>query len=353
VVGYDRKLLIIFLLHPFPRQLMFGDMFHLIFLKDENIDCESESYDSQAAADFCNASSPLYSYLRVSLCLTPRANGHYWTADKFSVLTFHPFAYSFQVYAIIIGDFNLTDFQQDSIVTVMWFLVTFIGLVVMLNTLIAVITTSYDRSEKTSIILFRRARCEILASNAALEGFLSPRIFTGSREECKPHVGVVVASIARWSVIVTFGASFMFSSLYLIQRLITAVNQAEFWTAVAMIFLCLVMAYTLWAAFVVFTGWILGFCCEESARASLLIKAANTYVVEKVAAQMFGVDPTDTRGGEVIRLDGDDGHDTVLYDRIDKMERLLERILEQNVAKEIDDADLDGGGNVLDKSYYL
>jgi hypothetical protein len=291
-------------------------------------------------------SIPILGYVYVSHF---KRNEHALNSEKIVSLNFRILLVctNIQVYAIIIGDFDLADLKQDSIVTVLWFLTTFTGLVVMLNTLIAVITTSYDRSEKTSIILFRRARCEILASNAALEGFLMPRIFTGYRQECKPHVGFVLASFSRWTVLITFLVSVVYSALYLISRLVEAIHEGRVWTVIAMLCLCIVMAYTFWAAFVVFTGWVLGLCFGESSRFTPLVEAANKYVVEKVASHMFGVDPNDSRGGEVIRLDNHDRPDTILNDRMHKMEKTLERILELNVAKDFDRVDLNASHSVL------
>lgn len=243
------------------------------------------------------------------------------------------------MYAIIIGDFALTDFQQDAAITVMWFCVTFIGLVVMLNTLIAVITTSYDRSEKTSIILFRRARCEFVASNAAIEGFLMPRMLSGSSWELKLDLEFVASAIARWGLLLAFLVTIVSSSLYLIQRLIAVINSGQILPVIAMLFMCLVMTCTFWAAFGYFFGLMLRTCFGRTSRVALLAKAFNAYVVEKVAAQMFGVDVTDTQGGELVRLNNDDGPDTELFDRIDRLEKTLEKFLTKNSTKEFDDTD--------------
>jgi hypothetical protein len=80
---------------------------------------------------------------------------------------------------MMISDSELSDFQETEALTFMWFVVTFVGLVVMLNTLIAgtflwlyfltsngpsrivshifvivVINRSYEQSQNKSIILF-------------------------------------------------------------------------------------------------------------------------------------------------------------------------------------------------------
>jgi hypothetical protein len=284
-------------------------------------------------------------------CLMRNMDNAGFATFNWLTLSLHVFA-TIQVYAIIIGDFALSDFQQDDFVTIMWFLVTFIGLVVIMNTLIAVITTSYDRSEKTSIILFRRARCEFVASTAAIQGFLRPGIFSGSRVQWKLEGGFIVASIARWVFIILFLVAVVFSSLYLIQGLIAAIKEAHVMAVIAMLFLCLVMVYTLWITFMFVVGlMLLPLCCGKSSRATLLLKAVNTFIVEKAAAQMFGVDVADTRGGEVIRLKNEEGNFSELFDRIDRLEKTLEKVLVQNATKEVDATDLDSTGSFLDQEF--
>jgi hypothetical protein len=82
---------------------MFHSMFHLIFLNDGDIECEGDDLEDPNE-DFC-ASRSIDSYLRV--------------------------------YAIIVGDFELSDYKQENTVVVLWFFVTFFGTVVLLNVLIA------------------------------------------------------------------------------------------------------------------------------------------------------------------------------------------------------------------------
>jgi hypothetical protein len=66
-------------------------------------ECLSDD-QSDSAADFCS-NKPIDTYLRV--------------------------------YSMMISDSELSDFQGTGSLTFMWFVVTFVGLVVMLNTLIA------------------------------------------------------------------------------------------------------------------------------------------------------------------------------------------------------------------------
>ena len=97
-------------------------MFHLVYLTSPSIDCENPA-DDDTASDFCNDNS-LYSYLRV--------------------------------YAIILGDFELSSFQIQDAVTFLFVVLTLLGTIILLNVLIAVVTSSYEGAIETSVIIFRK-----------------------------------------------------------------------------------------------------------------------------------------------------------------------------------------------------
>lgn len=97
-------------------------MFHLVYLTSPRIDCENLA-DDDTSSDFCNDNS-LYSYLRV--------------------------------YAIILGDFELSSFQIDDAVTFLFVILTLLGTIILLNVLIAVVTRSYEGAIETSVIIFRK-----------------------------------------------------------------------------------------------------------------------------------------------------------------------------------------------------
>jgi hypothetical protein len=81
-----------------------------------------------------------------------------------------------RVYAISIGDFSLDDFEgaylMYTILAVGW---TLIGVVIMLNVLIAVLSDSYEKAKISSVGLFGRARVNFVTQNQALESFLLPK----------------------------------------------------------------------------------------------------------------------------------------------------------------------------------
>ncbi|KAG7354335.1 ion transport protein [Nitzschia inconspicua] len=191
--------------------LMFGDMFHLLYLEDPALKAECNSNDpSDPASDFCSERL---------------------------------------VYAMMIEDFNLADFQQSPAQTILWLVVTFVGFVVMMNTLIAVITRSYERSHNSSIILFRRARCEFVASNAAIEGFLRPEFFDRHANRNCDLSSILLAS-ARWILLLTFFVTISISSLYLVQLLVEVIEAKNWIAAIAAVVFCLIMTFNIWSSFV-------------------------------------------------------------------------------------------------------
>jgi hypothetical protein len=102
-------------------------MFHLMYLTSPNVDCDAQEDD--VSNDFC-AENSMYSYLRV--------------------------------YATILGDFELSNFQLSDGITFLWVALTLLGTIILLNVLIAVVTNSYDKAIGTSAIIFRKYVEEIL-----------------------------------------------------------------------------------------------------------------------------------------------------------------------------------------------
>ena len=61
-----------------------------------------------------------------------------------------------QTYAIVVGDIDYDEYNNLGAITFLWFSTTFIGTILLLNALIAVVTISYANSHESSVILFRR-----------------------------------------------------------------------------------------------------------------------------------------------------------------------------------------------------
>lgn len=100
-----------------------GDMFQLVVRYDDDLDCSADDNDP-AVEEFCSPRS-FDAYLRT--------------------------------YAIVVGDFELEQYNRLKGVTFLWFVTTFFGTIILLNVLIALVTLSYSNSQESSVILFRRS----------------------------------------------------------------------------------------------------------------------------------------------------------------------------------------------------
>lgn len=78
-------------------------MIHVIITTQDQAACNAVDL-SDAAADFCSASELDYYY---------------------------------RMYAVLLGDFDLTEYKQNSAISVVFFLFTIMGVIILLNVLIA------------------------------------------------------------------------------------------------------------------------------------------------------------------------------------------------------------------------
>jgi len=305
--------------------LLFGDVFHLLFTaerEDGGNACDVDQLNP-ASEDFCTE-QVLDSYLRV--------------------------------YAIIVGDFDLSDFRQTEPITIVWFLVTFIGLIVLLNTLIAIISVSYENSHASSQLLFRRARCIFVAGNAAVEGFLRPRFFYAQSSSSMPRIDCITvsAAVVRWILILTFVVTIGISAVYIASRIVRAIDDSNILSLIALIFLSIVVLYVFWAAMVIFAGVAAHICYGKDADKShskQFFTSIDRVAVEFISSYMFGVD-TDGDGGEPISL-SDDRNDEVM-EQLSHLQKAVEQLLqEQQQQQQQIDATADhlstdsGGGGLL------
>lgn len=238
----------------------------------------------------------------------------------------------------MIEDFALSDYLETPSLTFLWCLITFIGFVVMMATLIAVINTSYERSRSSSIILFRKARCEFVASNAAIEGFLRPEFFKpGSQLKCSP--GNAGLAVARWILLFVFFITIAISSLFLVQRVVESIRAGNIASAIASLLLCVIMAFNVWSTLVFIVATIAACCGKFGQRIKQCLFSINQFCVNIAATMVFGIDVknADTCEGELIDITGEGKYERELCDRIDRLEKTLERVLASRVEAELED----------------
>ena len=104
---------------------------------------------------------------------------------------------------MLIGDYELSDLRDTNGITVLFIIFTGIGVIILLNVLIAVVSDSYERATLNSTKLFGRARALFVAQNEALEHFLNPinnqtRLNQGGKG---PLFSRTLYSVCRWIIL--------------------------------------------------------------------------------------------------------------------------------------------------------
>jgi Ion transport protein len=75
---------------------------------------------------------------------------------------------------MLIGDYELSDLRDTPGITILFVIFTVIGVVILLNVLIAVVSDSYEKATISSSLLFGGGRVIFVAQNEALESLLKP-----------------------------------------------------------------------------------------------------------------------------------------------------------------------------------
>jgi uncharacterized membrane protein YjgN (DUF898 family) len=99
------------------------------------------------------------------------------------------------VYKLFVGDVNADDFNANALSMVLFVAATFLGVIILLNMLIATVLESYEKSIQSSNKLFGRTRVALVAKSILLEE--------------------VLRSKSRWSVIARLGFGLVFISILL------------------------------------------------------------------------------------------------------------------------------------------
>jgi len=295
-----------FLLCMVVVTFMFADMFRVVYISSENIQCDADDIDN-VTKDYC--SNSINSYLRT--------------------------------YTILLGEVQVDQINNSTTLTVLWFLLTLFGVVIMLNVLIAVISESYEKSQESSASLFRSARAEFIAGHRALESFLwfkkdeeevsVPELYAAAQEEEEKQGCCQRCTASCWRL--TILSSLMFTSIwtltFLSERIIRFEQGGEVVvvTAVAIV-VCVVVGIGMWV--------IMLFSCSTFASNYLPDSAARDTIkfiadklgnvlIRTIAGSLFGMSRRE-RKGDIHSIDVDHegpedkvlAHITGLEKRIDK-----------------------------------
>ncbi|KAL7561536.1 hypothetical protein ACA910_022690 [Epithemia clementina (nom. ined.)] len=216
----------LFMIVLFVCVCMFGDMFHVaVWGEDDGNYCKSATYETDTMEDFC--SSSWESYLRT--------------------------------YSILLGDFELDDVTGTTGSSILFVIFTIIGVIVLLNVLIAIISDSYEKAILSSHVLFGKARVMFVAQNDALESFLRPtakkpthRYTAPGQPNDSPEVSDwrTLKRIGRWAVMVVILGTTIFTQIYLIDAavVLSDAGNEDIPVFIACVFLGVLLFAGIWVA---------------------------------------------------------------------------------------------------------
>lgn len=132
---------------------------------------------------------------------------------------------------------------------ILFVIFTLIGVIILLNVLIAVISDSYEIAKLSSHRLFGRARVSFVARNQALESFLQPGsnpVATWNVQSPTKALGTSLAFF-RWCVLLSLVVTAMYSEVFLVRQAIESiVNFASYFTLVLTGILVVILTCALW-----------------------------------------------------------------------------------------------------------
>lgn len=150
---------------------------------------------------------------------------------------------------------------------VLYIMLTLLGLIIMLNVIIAVISDSYERAKIQSGVLFGRARVSFVAQNEALESFLRPGINPVQELTALTNPSsflVVIVQILRWLVLISLIVTTMYAFVYIIGRSVVGISNgmAPFKLFLLFVFL-VILTPALCVLFLFAVGSIIRTYCPE------------------------------------------------------------------------------------------
>jgi hypothetical protein len=213
-----------------------------------------------------------------------------------------------RVYALLLGDFDLDDYKESNGITVLFVMFTLLGVVILLNVLIAVIADSYEKATISSLLLFGRARVTFVAQNQALESFLRPGtdqtidVRTMNRSGRFWHYA---GRIGRWLVLLSLIATAMDTEIYLVVRAINLVREKDSFAVIVVVgILCILLTGALWV--------VVGFSVENLIRhfapAPVVrcfdsVDGCTAFYVRLIGSRLFGLQD-DVRVPATLNGDG-------------------------------------------------
>lgn len=159
----------------------------------------------------------------------------------------------FHRYGVLLGDFELQDFKSNNTVLIIFLFFTMLGVIVLLNILIAVVSDSYEKATVGANSLFGRARVGFLAEHIALEHFLQPGSnplsgITQATSSDPRGCFVLCSRIIRYIVLLGILVAASLAEVFLMEQTIAAISggRSSVFVAIVTTSMCVVLTVSLW-----------------------------------------------------------------------------------------------------------
>jgi hypothetical protein len=225
----------------------------------------------------------------------------------------------FRVYSMLLGDFNLEHYRETQGMEILFVIFTLIGMIIMLNVLIAIVSDSYQKSSIGSGLLFAMSRVSFVAQHEALEAFLRPgaipirhmAYYANPRNLFK-----IFVTLFRWAILFSFIFTALSTERFLFQSVVRQMREMDFkdMESIMMFLLGFVLAFILtfaiWILILETFEPVLRACAPKFVIRRLDSSTGGTaYLVKQFTTFIFGLNDDDTFSGKVEKNENDNWSD--------------------------------------------
>jgi hypothetical protein len=155
-----------------------------------------------------------------------------------------------RVFTLLLGNFDLNDYRESEGMTILFVMFTLLGVVILLNVLIAVIGDTYHEATIASRRRFGRTRIIFVAQHEALERFLRPGLDASERTNAWNSTrGLLYTAnhVGRWFVLISLIATAMNAEVYLVLRAVSLIGKGkQYLVGISISILAVVLTIALW-----------------------------------------------------------------------------------------------------------
>ena len=232
---------------------------------------------------------------------------------------------------LLIGDININDYRGSTTTTLVFLLFTILGVIILLNVLIAIISDSYEKSKVDANELFGKARIGFLAEHLALEKFLQPgsNPFAALQEDGDffDHQKwfSCVGRVLRWGILLGMLTTVLFAESFLVGQAIVVfeTNRNNLIPMLVFTIMSTVLTVALWTVFsFLFSKVLHSFSCAFGI--TFIITHADA-VVQRMVSVIRHV----LFGDLSVKDIADNAESDEVRQQVDKLETFISRTMSE------------------------